>query len=318
MVSDFVSGVADLLNETFTNLFAGAATSCVEKTCDILGTTYSDTTSGDSSLVNTMLVTSPEDFTGTTAAPSAGTGIWVTIEAVCNNAIVPIAGGILVIILLADLITTVINGNNFKEFDDSIFIKWIIKAVCGILLVSNTYYIASGLLVFGTSAVSTGINRLFNYPLTNISSDQINDLCNSLASNNSVGELIVIWFLTLLIMAAVFVLTVIIVLVMASRMIEIFMYLGIGPIPMATFMNPSWSDVGKGWIKNILALSFQGFFIVIALGIFKSIFNNVINIIITDSSGIFMSLLMLAGYTGALCFTVFRSGSISKSVFCAS
>jgi hypothetical protein len=119
-------------------------------------------------------------------------------------------------------------------------------------------------------------------------------------------------------MVAVFLLTVVIVLVMASRMIEVFMYLGVSPIPMATMMNEGWSSVGKNWIKGVIALSFQGFFIVIALAIFKTIFNNVVISISKADDGVIMSLLLLAGYSAALIYTVLRSGSISKSIFNAS
>ena len=87
--------------------------------------------------------------------------MWTTIETLCNNVVVPIAGFVLTIILLNDLIQTVLRGNNFKDFDDSIIIKWIIKALCGVILVSNTYYIASALFGFGTNVCSNGLTTLF-------------------------------------------------------------------------------------------------------------------------------------------------------------
>lgn len=55
----------------------------------------------------------------------------------------------------------VVEGNNFRDFDDSIFIRWILKSFCGILLVSNVFYIATGIFVFGTDAVNSGLNTLF-------------------------------------------------------------------------------------------------------------------------------------------------------------
>jgi hypothetical protein len=109
-----------------------------------------------------------------------------------------------------------------------------------------------------------------------------------------------------------------IVIVLASRIIEIFMYLGISPIPMATMMDSGeWSTIGKNWIKQLLALSFQGFFIVVALGIFKTLFTNIILQINKGTDGIVMSMALLLGYTCALVFTILRSGSISKSAFAA-
>ena len=75
--------------------------------------------------------------------------------------VVPIGGFILTIILLNELCQMVLRGNNFKDFDDSIFIKWIIKALCGVILVANTYYIASALFSFGTNVCSNGLTTLF-------------------------------------------------------------------------------------------------------------------------------------------------------------
>ena len=60
-----------------------------------------------------------------------------------------------------DLIQTVLRGNNFKDFDETIIIKWLIKALCGVLLVSDTYYIASALFTFGTNVCSNGLATLF-------------------------------------------------------------------------------------------------------------------------------------------------------------
>lgn len=114
-----------------------------------------------------------------------------------------------------------------------------------------------------------------------------------------------------------------IIIVLASRMIEIFMYLSVSPIPMATMMNNDWGQIGKNWLRNMLALAFQGFFIVIALTIFKSLLSNVISSLTQisttggDSGSIVLNFAIILGYVLALIFTVFRSSNISKSVFAA-
>ena len=125
-----------------------------------------------------------------------------------------------------------------------------------------------------------------------------------------------IWFISLIVHLGIIIMLVAIVIVLASRIIEVFMFLGISPVPMATMMDSGeWSTIGKNWVKQLLALSFQGFFIVISLGIFKTLFTNMILTINTGSDGIIMQMAMLLGYTCALVFTVLRSGSISKSAF---
>mgnify|MGYP003247301092 CR=1 FL=1 len=101
----------------------------------------------------------PTTFTGTTG--SGGTSIWTTIEKLSNNVIVPIGAFMLMIVVCYELFSMVVEGNNFKDFDDSIFIRWILKTFCGIMLVSNVFYIATGIFVFGTDAVNSGLNTLF-------------------------------------------------------------------------------------------------------------------------------------------------------------
>lgn len=124
------------------------------------------------------------------------------------------------------------------------------------------------------------------------------------------------WFISLIVHLGIMILIVAIVITLASRIIEIFMYLSIAPIPMATMMDSGeWASVGKNWIKQLLALSFQGFFIIVALAIFKTLFNNMITSLNSSSDGIIMQMAMLMGYTAALIFTVLRTGAVSKSIF---
>ena len=278
---------------------------------DLLTDTFSQTT-GDDGLVSTYLTSHPANFTG---GGTGGTSVWTTIETLCNNVVVPIAGFVLTIILLNDLIQTVLRGNNFKDFDDSIIIKWIIKALCGVILVSNTYYIASALFGFGTNVCSNGLTTLFG---TGDYLDTALALKKSALSGLSLGELMTVWFISLIVHVGVMILIVAIVITLASRIIEVFMYLSVAPIPMATMMDSrEWASIGKNWIKQLLALSFQGFFIIVALGIFKTLFANMITTLNSGTGSVIMQMAMLLGYTAALIFTILRTGAISKSVFSA-
>ena len=165
------------------------------------------------------------------------------------------------------------------------------KVVCGVLLISNTYYIASGFFAFGTKATATAMTTLLG---TNAFSGNI-----SVASDYGIGMLIVLLLLSLIILVGVFVMLAVIVVVLASRMIEIFMYLGISPLPMATMMGGQWSEVGKNWFRGLVALAFQGLFIILALGIFSTMFTNALAKLSSGGSAI-MQMAILLGYTLAL------------------
>ena len=130
-----------------------------------------------------------------------------------------------------------------------------------------------------------------------------------------IPELLVDLILSGFLLLAVGALLVVMIIVLASRMIEIFMYLTAAPLPVATMMNRDWGEIGKNWIRNVVALGFQGFFIIVALSIFQSIFNAVITSLNSGTDNLTMQLILLMGYALALCFTILKSGSISKSVF---
>ena len=306
-----ISDAIDALEDWCCDLFKDGIKSQFDGISDLLTDTFSQTTGSDG-LVSTYLTSHPANFTG---GGTGGTSVWTTIETLCNNVVVPIAGFILTVILLNDLIQTVLRGNNFKDFDDSIIIKWIIKALCGVILVSNTYYIASALFGFGTNVCSNGLTTLFG---TGDYLDTALALKKSALSGLSLGELMTVWFISLIVHLGVLILIVAIVITLASRIIEVFMYLSIAPIPMATMMDSGeWASIGKNWIKQLLALSFQGFFIVVALGIFKTLFSNAIVALNASTDGVILQMGLLLGYTAALIFTIPRTGAISKSVFSA-
>ena len=314
MFDDFIAGIMEDLKNTYIDAVSVVFEFITELLTYIFDSAIGASDNGattDKSLLGQFLIEHPANFTGSTV--EGANTIWSTIEKLCNNAVVPIGGFILVVILLNDLFQVIIEGNNFKDFDDSIFIKWIIKAVCGVLLVSNVFYIASGLFAFGTSACANGMKVIF---------DSGSTLSNTLTVDTvalrekGLGELLLIMFMGLIVLLMVVVMIVAIIIVLASRIIEVFMYLSIAPIPMATMMdNRDWGQVGKGWIKQLLALSFQGFFIIVALGIFKTLFDNVIIQINNENDGIVLQMALLMGYALALVFTILRSGSISKSIF---
>ena len=306
-----ISDAIDALEDWCCDLFKDGIKSQFDGISDLLTDTFSQTTGSDG-LVSTYLTSHPANFTG---GGTGGTSVWTTIETLCNNVVVPIAGFVLTIILLNDLIQTVLRGNNFKDFDDSIIIKWIIKALCGVILVSNTYYIASALFGFGTNVCSNGLTTLFG---TGDYLDTALALKKSALSGLSLGELMTVWFISLIVHLGVMILIVAIVITLASRIIEVFMYLSVAPIPMATMMDSGeWASIGKNWIKQLLALSFQGFFIIVALGIFKTLFANMITTLNSCTGSVIMQMAMLLGYTAALIFTILRTGAISKSVFSA-
>lgn len=297
MISDFVDGILDSIKSFLLESSEGNIGTAMDILSDGL-----HTSSSGNGIMNQLLATSPENYT------AGGTNsIWSTIQSITENAVVPIAGCILMIVLVNDLIQIVISGNNFHEFDTSIFIRWILKCVIGIILISNVFYITSGIFALGTAVTTNAMSSALH--TINLNSNDIH-----IAGSYGMGECFGILVLSLLLLLIMVIAIAIIVVTLCSRMIEIFMYLGASPLPMATFMNQEWKQMGHSWLRGVIALAFQGFFIVICIAIFSVLFKNVVATL-SSGSDVLLQMVFLIGYALALIFTILRSGQISKSIF---
>lgn len=301
-ISSFFSDIWDSFVNGLKDLLASGCESCLNKALEVLnmGVKASGENGG---FLDQLLAKSPVEFSA--GGPNT---IWSSVQTICENAVVPIAAIILVIILLTDLIQMVISGNNFKDFDTSVFFKWIFKSVCGILLVSNVFYISTGIFALGTQVTTAALGS--NRDVFDIGTKTI----HISAARYDFGTLFSMMFISFLIMLVLYLVIAVIIIALCSRMIEVFMYLGASPLPMATFMNPEWKQMGHNWLRGMLSLAFQGLFIVISLTILSTLFRN--NIQTLDRGGDILSqLAFLLGYSLAAIFTILRSGQISKSIF---
>lgn len=106
------------------------------------------------------------------------------------------------------------------------------------------------------------------------------------------------------------ILSICITVVIFGRMIEIYLYSSVGAIPFATMTNREWGQVGSNYLRGLVALGFQGFFIMVCVGIYAALVNS-----FTATSNIHSTIFSVAAYTVVLCFTLFKTGTISKSIF---
>jgi hypothetical protein len=94
-----------------------------------------------------------------------------------------------------------------------------------------------------------------------------------------------------------------------GRMLEIYLTCSIAPIPFSTFANREWGHIGNSYLKSLFALAFQGFLIMVCVAIYAILLQT-----ITASSNIHAAIWGCAGYTVLLCFTLFKSGGLAKSL----
>ena len=245
---------------------------------------------------------------GTTPA-AWNAGVFSLIRQLSETVILPIAGLILTFVATYELIQLIIEKNNLHDFDTWIFFKWIFKTFCAVLIVTNTWNIVMAVFDVAQNVVSQSAGVIISDAGIDISG-VVGDLETQLA-DWSVGALLGLWFQSVFVGLCTQILSICIFLVIYGRMIEVYLVTSIGPIPFATMVNREWGSTGQNYLRSLLALGFQAFLIMICVGIYAVLVEG----ISTSGDNISAAIWGCMGYTVLLCFTLFKTGSLAKSVF---
>ena len=236
--------------------------------------------------------------------------IFSMVQTLSENVIVPIAGLVITYVLCYELISMIVEKNNMHEMDTFMFFKWFFKAWVAVFLVTHTFDITMAVfdvaqhVVSGASGVISGSTSI--------------DAAAALSSMQAgleameIPELLLLVIETGLVSLCMKIMSVLITVILYGRMIEIYLYCSVAPIPFATMTNREWGQVGNNYLKSLLALGFRGFLIMICVAIYAVLVNNMI---IADS--LHSAIFSLAAYTVLLCFNLMKSGSLAKSIFAA-
>ena len=246
------------------------------------------------------------------ATPQAWNGsVFGMVRTLSDNVMVPIAGMILAFVMTLELIQMVTEKNNMHgDIDAWTFFKWIFKTYIAVLIVSNTWNIVMGIFDVGQSVVNSAAGVITNDTSIDLSTLLV-DLEDRLMAME-LGPLFGLWFQSLFVGITMWVLTIAIFIITYGRMIEIYLVTSIAPIPMATMLNRESGNMGQNYIRSLLALAFQAFLIMVCIAIYSVLVQNIV--IDTDVSAAIWTCM---GYTVLLCFTLFKTGSMAKSIFSA-
>lgn len=268
-----VSGIMDNLTNTFNNL---------------------NSKLGE---VTSNLAQSPADF-----QPS----VFNLIKTLSENVIMPIAGIILTFIACYELIQLVIAHNNLANFETWIFFKWVFKTFVAVELITHTFDITMAIFDVAQHVISQSGGIIANSTTVDAS-----DLANmqTTLEGMDLGPLFTIFLQTFVVQFLFNILAMIIYVIVVGRMIEIYLYVSMAPIPFATFGNKEQSMVGQNYLRSLFALGFQGFLIMVCVGIYAVMIRDV-----AFSSDIMGSLWNALEFTILLGFTLFKTGSVAKSI----
>lgn len=249
--------------------------------------------------ISTQVGTTPQGW---------NSGVFSMVQNLSETVIVPIAGMILAFVMTLELIQLIIDKNNLNDVDTWMFFKWIFKTAAAILIVTNTWNIVMGVFDVAQSVVNRAAGVIISDASIDISS-VVTDM-EARMMEMDLGPLFGLWFQSLFVGITMWALTICIFIIVYGRMVEIYLVTSVAPIPMATMLNREWGQMGQNYLRSLFALGFQAFLIIICVGIYAVLVQN-----IAMESDIIAAIWSCVGYTVLLCFTLFKTGSLAKSVF---
>ena len=236
-------------------------------------------------------------------------GVFSLIRQLSETVVLPIAGLLLAFVMTWELIQLIIDSNNLHQIDSWIFFKWVFKTAIAVLILSNTFNIVMGIFDVSQSVVSSAAGLISGS--TDITADMMSTLRLQFEAMD-VGPLLGLWLQSLIIGVIVIALKIVVFVIVYGRMIEIYLLTSLAPLPMATMTNREMSNMGHNYLKSLLAVAFQGLLIMVCVGIYAVLVQS-----IATSGDPIGAIWAALGYTVLLCFTLFKTGTIAKSIFTA-
>lgn len=245
---------------------------------------------------------------GTTPA-AWNAGVFSLIRQLSETVILPIAGLILAFVATYELIQMILEKNNMHEFDVANIYKWAFKTTCAILILSNTFNIVNAVFDVSQSVIASAGGVIQGS--TDITEDMLANLETTLEGMD-LGPLLGLWLQSSLIGITMWALNIVIFVIVYGRMIEIYLLTSLAPVPMATLANRELGGTGQNYLRSLFAVGFQGLLILVCVGIYAVLIQS-----IATGGDPIGAIWGTVGYTVLLCFMLFKTGSISKSVFSA-
>lgn len=234
-------------------------------------------------------------------------GVFAMIRNVSESVIIPIAGMILTFIACYELIQMIIEHNNLANFETWIFFKWIFKTFVAVMLITNTFNITMAVFDVAQHVINSSSGIITGN--TAVDASTIASMEETL-KEMELGPLLGLFLQSFIVQITMQILSIVIFIIVYGRMIEIYLMTSLAPIPFSTFANREQSQMGQNYLRSLFALGFQGFLIMICVGIYAVLIQQ-----IAFSDDIIASIWGVMGYTVLLCFTLFKTGTLAKSVF---
>ena len=235
-------------------------------------------------------------------------GVFGMIRNLSDNVILPIAGVILALVATLELIQMIVDRNNMHDMDTFMLAKWVFKTACAVVIVTNTWNIVMAVFDVAQSVVSRASGLVIAD--TDIRIDSVIVGLEAKLAEMELGALFGLWVQSMFVGFTMWALAICIFIITYGRMIEIYLVTSVAPIPMATMANREWGQMGQNYLRSLFALGFQAFLIIICVAIYAILVRG-----IAVESDVSTAIWTCMGYTVLLCFTLFKTSSLARSIF---
>jgi hypothetical protein len=234
-------------------------------------------------------------------------GVFALIRNLSETVILPIAGLLLTFVMTWELIQMIVERNNLHDIDTAIFWKWILKTFVAVLLLSNTLNIVMGIFDVAQSVVNDAAGLIGGS--TDITPWMMDTFRADLEAMD-VGPLLGLWLQSIIIGVIVIALNICVFVIVYGRLLEIYLLTSLAPLPFATLTSREMGGMGQNYLKSLLAVGFQGLLIMICVAIYAVLVQSV-----ATGGDPIGAVWTSIGFTVLLCFTLFKTGSVAKSIF---
>lgn len=242
-----------------------------------------------------------------TSPASWNAGVFSMIKQLSETVVLPIAGLVLTFVMCYELIQMLIDRNNLHDIDTWMFFKWVFKTFVAVLILSNTFNIVMAVFDVAQNVVNKSAGLIGSS--TTVTSGMLDNLKTTLQGMD-IGPLLGLWMQSIFVKFTMVALNIVVFVIVYGRMIEIYMMTSLAPIPLATTVNRELGSMGHNYFRSLLAVAFQGFLMLVCVGIYAVLIQS-----IATSGDPIGAIWSAMGYTVLLCFTLFKTGSLSKSIF---
>lgn len=234
-------------------------------------------------------------------------GVFNLIRRLSETVILPVAGLVLTFVMTYELIQMLIDRNNLHDIDTWMIFKWIFKTFVAVMILTNTFNIVMAVFDVAQRVIQQSSGLIQGS--TAVPPNLLAGLRTRLEAMDT-GPLLGIWLQSFLVKFTMTALNIVIFVIVYGRMIEIYLLTSLAPIPFATSVNRELGSMGANYFRSLVAVGFQGLLILVCVAIYAILVQG-----IAVSGDIMSAVWTCIGYTVLLCFTLFKTGSLAKSIF---